>query len=106
MYVCMHVHMHVCMYICVYVLEWSKIQKFLRLALHNPSFVLCMPTITSTKFDRDWLIFRGHSRSRCFHHINHEIGNLHLRATTQFELNCNMYCCNKNRRRFQSVPFG
>src|SRR6218665_2523498 len=61
MYTCIHICMYVCMYVCMeymftcmYALEWSKIQKFLRLALHNPPFVLCLPTITSTKFDRDW----------------------------------------------------
>ena len=44
--------------------------NFLKVALHNPPFVLWLTTSTSTKFERDWWIFRGHSRSRCFHHIS------------------------------------
>src|SRR6218665_3276176 len=36
------------------VLVWSKNKKFHRVALHNPPFVLCLPTSTSTKFERDW----------------------------------------------------
>src|SRR6218665_3293805 len=45
-----HTYVYVCMSVYVCMLEWSKIKKFLRVALHNPPFVLCLPTITSTKF--------------------------------------------------------